>query len=670
MNFLEFANPIGWWAALLAVPVIALYILKTRMRRQQVSTLLFWDQLFDEKRPRAWWQQLRRLVSLLLQLAFLLLLVAALVDPLWSWQRQRQRRVVLVIDNSASMQATTEKEGTRLDSAKDTARAFVRSLRGNDQMALLTGGGTPVVAMGMTDHQNSLLDAIDRVDPTDGPTVVPDAVELARRLLTDFEGESEIVVLTDGAFDPPPEAGEPKAMFYGVGGDTPNVGITRYQVRRSLMDAVGYQVLVDVTNFSDEPASHRITFTLEDDLVDVVPVDLEPNETVTRVIDHTSTEGGRLRATLDADDALLADNRALALLPRRDPVPVVLVTQGNLFLESVLRSIPLVALEVTGEPPAAALADGILVLDQQVPEQLPTGRVLVVDPAGDCNLWKLGEAIEEPIVASVDQDSPLTQHVRLTNVLFPEAREIEFAGEAVALVKDPLDHPLLARLPRSGGDAVVLTCSLEKGDLPLRIAFPVLMKNAIEWFQGTEGELQPAVPTGAMATVQLAALNGSAQPTPPSTRTQEDEPTPPASDTADVVVVQSDPKSVARSLVLTSPSGQNFPLVASGDEAVVGPLGETGLWSISRDTDREASDLTADNAAADSDEPESLPPVAIACNLASPSESDLRPRFPLTSVDQLNLLSLGGHSIWYYLTLAAVGLVTAEWWLYQRRIVE
>ena len=91
MNPFEFANPGGWWWILLAIPIALLYVLKIRLRRQSVSTLLFWDQVFDEKKPRSWWEKLRHLLSLLLQLAFVALLVAALVDPLWSWQKKRQR---------------------------------------------------------------------------------------------------------------------------------------------------------------------------------------------------------------------------------------------------------------------------------------------------------------------------------------------------------------------------------------------------------------------------------------------------------------------------------------------------------------------------------------------------------------------------------------------------
>src|SRR5258708_4534612 len=93
------------WAAL-ALPIVALYVLKVRQRRVPVSTNLFWRQIFDEKRPRSLWEMLRHLVSLLVQLALLALLVLALGEPFFRWEVLQARRYVLVLDNSASMNAT------------------------------------------------------------------------------------------------------------------------------------------------------------------------------------------------------------------------------------------------------------------------------------------------------------------------------------------------------------------------------------------------------------------------------------------------------------------------------------------------------------------------------------------------------------------------------------
>src|SRR5438552_8403272 len=115
---MNLANPSALLWASLAVPIVVFYILKIRLRRVPVSTTLFWRQIFEEKQPRSIWQHLRHLLSLLLQLLFLCLLVFALTEPFFHWEALEARRVVLVIDNSASMNAT-DAAPTRLGRAKE-----------------------------------------------------------------------------------------------------------------------------------------------------------------------------------------------------------------------------------------------------------------------------------------------------------------------------------------------------------------------------------------------------------------------------------------------------------------------------------------------------------------------------------------------------------------------
>ncbi|MEM9657573.1 MAG: hypothetical protein AAF961_04345, partial [Planctomycetota bacterium] len=61
--------------------------------------------------------------------------------------------------------------------------------------------------------------------------------------------------------------------------------------------------------------------------------------------------------------------------------------------------------------------------------------------------------------------------------------------------------------------------------------------------------------------------------------------------------------------------------------------------------------------------------AAVACNLANAAESDLRPRVDAENAAPSAFEAVGGRSLWFYLTLLATGLIAAEWWLYQRRIV-
>ena len=132
------------------------------LRRVPVSTTIFWQQIFQDKRPRSLWQHLRHLLSLLAQIALLLLLVLALGEPYFKSEMVQARRLVLVVDNSASMNAT-DVAGGRLEAARREADALISSLRFRDEMAIVTGGAQPRVVCGFTGHERHAGQALAQV---------------------------------------------------------------------------------------------------------------------------------------------------------------------------------------------------------------------------------------------------------------------------------------------------------------------------------------------------------------------------------------------------------------------------------------------------------------------------------------------------------------------------
>ena len=286
---MNLTNPTALSWLLLAVPLVVFYVLKIRLKRVPVSTVLFWRQIFDEKKPRSLWQRLRHLVSLLVQLILLALIVSALTEPFFSGESLNRRRVVLVLDTSASMSAT-DVTPNRFAAARQKAHEVIRGLRFRDEMAIVEAGVQPRVACGLTGHARTVRESLDAIQPADGPATLTDAVALARRLAEDGGGaETRVVVVTDGGGDQLPKllAEEEKKpadkrlnlTILRVGDKAANVGVTRLQVRRSPVDPVGYETLMEVQNFSDEPAADlRLALTLNGRTLDVIPLSLKPNE--------------------------------------------------------------------------------------------------------------------------------------------------------------------------------------------------------------------------------------------------------------------------------------------------------------------------------------------------------------------------------------------------------
>ena len=70
---MTFLNPSALWLLLLAVPLIALYALRVRPPRVEVSTTMFWGTSEIQALPAAPWYRVRDLFSLAVHLLVLAL---------------------------------------------------------------------------------------------------------------------------------------------------------------------------------------------------------------------------------------------------------------------------------------------------------------------------------------------------------------------------------------------------------------------------------------------------------------------------------------------------------------------------------------------------------------------------------------------------------------------
>lgn len=701
---MNFANPASFFWMVLAVPVVVFYILKVRLRRIPVSTIMFWRQIYEEKPPRSIWQHLRHLISLLVQLCMLSLLAIALTEPYFSWQTRQARKIVLVIDNSASMNATDIKP-SRLAQAKSLSHELVTGLRFQDEMAIVSAGTQPQVICGLTGHPRTLRTAIDAILAADGPTQLNEGITLARRLVAS-SSNGQVIVVTDGCFagaekflDHETSANNVAALSGSessktahklvpeteinntskrmqstselslntessnpalrhnvllalVGQKSGNVGITRFQARRSLLDPVGYEILCEVVNASDETVECRLELELNDQVLDVIPLKLKPQGTWTQTFEKTAAEGGHLLAKLNYQDVFMVDNQAWAILPKREPQIVTLVTEGNLFLEKVLEASPLVKLTVQKpDAPLKSTSNSIIIFHRFVPTKRPAGNLFFIDPRSSNDLWKLGEKLENPIVTKQERDSPLMSHVRLDNILMPEAFQLTFTNQEQTriLVSALSGAPLFASCTVAGEKIAILTVNLDEGDLPLRTAFPILTTNVLTWFAGAKSDLRESLSTGAIADVKLSDL-GLPQ------------------------------NAIDRSYLLRRPKQQLEIYPSKIDRFTIGPLDQVGIWRLENvvaDKSNQpdvSKNLSPPSSASEFPETGNVSKSSeavweIACNLANRSESQITPGKEILARGNENpsLKGSGIRPIWYYLLVSAWALAGLEWLLYQRR---
>jgi Ca-activated chloride channel homolog len=479
---MSFLSPIAFVVFALSLPLVLLYFLKVRRREQRVSSLLLWQTVLRDREASAFFQRLQRDPLLILQLLALLALTLALARPAMTVMGYGARKVVVVLDTSASMKAR-DVAPSRFDVARAEAASLVRQLGDGAEVMVLEAGVQPRVTASLGRDRDRALAAIRGAVPHDLPDRLLEAVHTARALVA-TDATAEIHVFTDGAFTLPnnPDTSDPRVRWVGVGQRSRNVGITNLSVRRSYFGAQDYQAYVSLVNYT--PQAQTFAFTLEVDgrAIAERPLTLEPSVRRSVVLPFKHEGGATVVARLNIDDDLATDNSAWAVLPPPRKIAVTLVSPGNLFLEKVLRTDPQVELDVKKpEEYQSGMGEAdVVILDSVTSTRVGPGRFVFVNTVpGDVPLEVLGR-LERPTVMDWDRTHPVMRHVEFAKVTIEDSLRIRPLAAGRPLV-EAVGGPLIYALEEQDRKAVFMGFDLFKTDFPLRVAFPLILSNSLRW---------------------------------------------------------------------------------------------------------------------------------------------------------------------------------------------
>lgn len=529
---MSFLWPMAWALGLLALPVIAFYLIRTRLERKPVSAFLFWEHLTTQVYNASLWRRLRRWVSLALQLLFLLLLIFAISQPLASWQSAKPASIIVVLDASVSMTAA-DVPPNRWSEAVKIAQRRIAQMRFFDEALLIEAGETPRVLRGWSRNKRALGRALLTAKPSANTCDIRPALTLAHHL-ADQRKEHEIVLISDGVWDEPPAETAMAGVQTRLVGKTPvNIGISLFTARRSPATPGEYQVIARVVGTG--AASAELELRRNGALIDVQPIQLEPGKPWQRTWDGSGSENIRFEAkvsitgatgsTADTDananarsntnantprDDLAADNRATARLGALRPVPIEVVAPPQPFLAAALDSLPLAALHRTWPVSdlqkklesgtlSAADANKLYIFHHAVP---PPGfhprAMLVIEPEGDGFWGKSNGILESALVSESQKDEPIMRFVSFDNVRLQKATDFTPAPGATVFAES-FGKPLIfgrwnpGRNGNGGAAAIltdpqwlVLSFGLEDSDLVFRTAFPILIGNLVQSLQPDE----------------------------------------------------------------------------------------------------------------------------------------------------------------------------------------
>jgi Ca-activated chloride channel family protein len=223
---LNFGSPEWFWALLLLLPLLWLFLDAGKRREKLLSRILaprLQSQLAGRVSP------LKRNLRIGLLLLSLVLIIVAMAKPRLGYLEQemksRGRDVILGIDTSRSM-LSTDTAPTRLGRAKLISQDLLNLLKG-DRVGLIAFAGNAFLQAPLTLDKSAVLTSIDDLDSNTipkGGTDIASAIRMAIAAFGKGEGTSRaLVLMTDGedleanALDAAKEASSAGIRIFTIG---------------------------------------------------------------------------------------------------------------------------------------------------------------------------------------------------------------------------------------------------------------------------------------------------------------------------------------------------------------------------------------------------------------------------------------------------------------------
>ncbi len=610
-----------------------------------MASTLLWRSAFEDLEVNAPFQRLRFSIILLLQMLILAALLVAMARPVTEAESGVADRIVLVIDRSASMNATDADGRSRLEHAKEEAIDMVERLRrsgGVSEMMVIAFARTAHVVSSFEFDRAALIRAINSIGPTDETANLDAALQLAAAFSGDSEEPGaqagEVVLLSDGCVAPPRDrlgfmlrAGTFRYIRVGPPSTQPvdNLGIVSFSARRDYEDPARVLVFSRLVNAGPAELSAVLTLRVNGEVDQLRRIDV-PGATDDSPGEATATFSLQLNEeaiiTLEHnhEDALAVDDMASLVMPPPAQPRVGFVHAGHrpdpftydLIADMDPRSLTALRAEAFAELDPRDIDAGeefdLIVFDRVSPSRLPGIPSLTFGgvPAGVNAIEPRSEGGRR--ILSWDRQHPVMRHVSLDTILYAGFGGYELPSAATALATGP-EGPVIALLRTRGARHVVAGFSLERSNWPMHVSIVVFMQNVLDY-------------------------------------------------------------------ILLAGSGQNGLVHMPGDPITVRALGSANRLQIEGPTSMTVNvepgavrSLPALRRAGVYEVNGAAPPMQnIAVSVLSDSESDIRPHSELVVNSEAASGDQGSHvvprELWPWLIAAAVMLLLVEWFVYLRKV--
>ena len=458
---------------LLLIPVIIImYLLKQKAVDMPIASLFLWKEMYRNVEANTPWEKLKKNWLLILQIITVIVLIIALASPYIMSGSAGADHAVIVIDNSASMNAVYEEDRTRLEQAINEAEDYVRSLKTGTGISIITSNSKATLVLSNSDDKTQAISELKSIEPgyVAGDCVA--GIEMVKSMQTQWDSV-ETVCFTDTAVSMEQVEGYIVDLYVPV--NNTSVDYVGHGMNNGKM-----VVLAKVSNHGAESVTTDATLYGDEELLQIKTVTIQAGESEVVYFEDVVFAGNALSVELSGQDAIKEDNICYDVLEENKVTKVLLMTESNLYLEKALLLVE--GVEITKSNDISSFSDfmtqeyDLYIFDGMAPEVLPAeGNMIFMNVRCD----ELYETVSPMggVMVSVENHS-LTEYLD----------ELSFGVSSVYA----LDKPEWAETFLRVGDTCVgfigkkdvqticvMGFDFHNSDLPLKMEFPILIYNIV-----------------------------------------------------------------------------------------------------------------------------------------------------------------------------------------------
>ncbi|MBU5454549.1 vWA domain-containing protein [Caproiciproducens sp. MSJ-32] len=364
---------------LITIPLlILLYILKRKYREEVFSSTLLWSEVYKNTRANTPWEKFRKNIMLLLQILAILALIFSLMKPFLNFGGKSYKNIILVIDNTASMNITYG-NSTRLEEAKRLAKELINSIKEETNTFIISYDNSPKILQKEEINKDKIIKSIESIEKSYYQGDISDSINFIKAIGQSIEEDYEVILFTDKEIS----LGDLNGTVVALGNTGLNGSIDNIS-HKYLEDKI--KVIATVTNRGSEAYEGDFSLYDGDKLIAVETLNLNVGENKTLTFDIPAIDNEVLKGELSRHDLLEEDNIYYHVLGNKKLNKILLVTEQNLFLERALSNIRNSEVYKTNSLSNLSSSDNydLYVFDNVTPTTMPSsGSILFINPSSN-----------------------------------------------------------------------------------------------------------------------------------------------------------------------------------------------------------------------------------------------------------------------------------------------